>query len=222
MPEQVIHSKAGEAKVVIKPPVEHIQGHWAKGIFYEGAMLEYIYHHYSGGIFVDVGSSIGNHTLFFAKFCDPSWVASFEPHPESAQHQLENLVLNGVQEQVKLFTVALSDQPGMMGLERFGTHCGQFRLIEGKDIPVSTLDAFASGVLWKGITLIKIDVEGWEYQVLLGALGTINRDSPALFIELATHSEYSKVSNLLGMLGYWPRRKFNQTPTYEFVREQNV
>ncbi|NIP84985.1 MAG: hypothetical protein GTO03_05265, partial [Planctomycetales bacterium] len=79
----------------------HIQAHWLRGEFFETRLLEYIYWHFKGRVFVDVGSNIGNHTLFFAKFCRPKGVISIEPHAPSLAHQVEVLQTNGVHKRVQ-------------------------------------------------------------------------------------------------------------------------
>ena len=76
-----LYSRAGEAQVEVRDPGEHMQNAWAKGRFFEQELLEYVYWHYGGygGTWIDVGSALGNHTLFFAAFCKPAAVLSIEP-----------------------------------------------------------------------------------------------------------------------------------------------
>jgi hypothetical protein len=47
-------------------------------------------------------------------------------------------------------------------------------------VPVRTLDSFA----FEQVSLIKIDVEGHETQVIEGSLSTIARSQPALLVEI--------------------------------------
>ncbi len=52
--------------------------------------------------------------------------------------------------------------------------------LEGHEtVDVQTLDSFA----FEYVDLIKIDCEGFEYQVIQGALGTIEQFSPVVCIE---------------------------------------
>jgi FkbM family methyltransferase len=200
-----IASRAGSARVIVRDPKEVIQGRaWMKGRFWEDRLLEYIYWHYKSRVFVDIGSAHGNHTLFFAKFCEPSKVISVEPVPSSADHQMENLRLNGVQNKVVLHRCALSDVPGRGSMVPREQHvslvCGSHTLKSGNEVEVITLDMLMDGV--KHVNLVKIDVEGHELEVLKGGEEFIARQRPALFLEVLSKGHYNRVSEWLKQFGY--------------------
>ena len=67
------------------------------------------------------------------------------------------------------------------------------------------------------VKLLKIDVEGMDLEVLLGAKQIINRDKPFIYIEGATHEEFKAIKEFLIPIGYCYRRSFNATPTHLFV-----
>ena len=71
METTTIHSRAGNATVTLRKPIEHLQEVWARGEFFEQRLLEYIYWHYKGGVFVDVGSAIGTPPLLTYPANDP-------------------------------------------------------------------------------------------------------------------------------------------------------
>jgi FkbM family methyltransferase len=164
-------------------------------------MLEYIYWHYKSRVFVDIGSAHGNHTLFFAKFCEPSHVISVEP--VSADHQVENLRLNGVQGKVTLHRCALSDVPGKGAMVPREQHislvCGSHTLKQGDEVKVMTLDMLMDGV--KHVNLAKIDVEGHELAVLRGGEEFIARQRPALFLEVLSRGHHRRVTEWLAQFG---------------------
>jgi len=200
-----IASRAGSAQVIVKDPKEVIQERaWLKGRFWEDRMLEYIYWHYKSRMFVDIGSAHGNHSLFFAKFCEPSHVISVEPVAASADHQLENLYLNGVQGKVTLHRCALSDVPGKGSMVPREQHVslvlGSHTLKSGSDVTVTTLDALMDGV--KHVNLVKIDVEGHELEVLKGGEQFIVRQRPALFLEVLSRGHHRRVTEWLAQFGY--------------------
>ena len=212
-----IRSIAGEAQVIIKPPVEYLQSFWQKGEFFEQEMLEHIYENYRGGTFVDIGSAIGNHTLFFAKFCEPDLVVSIEPVQAQVKHQAAILALNGVAGKVKLLNLALSDKPGSGHMEHFAGSWGQFRLVEGKGpISVDTLDNLIDRLQLSDLTLVKIDVEQHELHLLRSARKMLTEQSPALFIEVVARP-LAPFKRFLAPYGY--RRvgeKFKAANAYEF------
>jgi hypothetical protein len=75
---------------------------------------------------------------------------------------------------------------------------------EGTDYSTETkVDCRRLDDIYKGgrVSIIKIDVEGHELQVLEGARDTIKRDLPTILIEIHEYDE-SKVPSLLKELGY--------------------
>jgi len=134
-----ITSRAGNAEVIVEDPQQHMQHSWAAGEFFEQRMLEYIYWHYKGGVFVDLGACQGNHALFFAKFCAPSLVIAIEPVVDNVAYQRRVYALNGVDRIVHIHNCAVSDKAGKGTMERFGSSRGQFKLTPGTDVFVETL-----------------------------------------------------------------------------------
>lgn len=244
---RILKSAAGTARVRIRPPIEHLQRSWDQGHFFEQELLEYIHQHFRGGIFIDIGSAIGNHTLFFAKFCNPDLVISIEPVRSQVSQQREILRLNRLQSKVKVLTLALSDSQGWGRMEHFGTNLGMFQLIEeegastpekvtyrrrlkelayrfglGNRVPIRTLDSVIRQSSLSGkITLIKIDVERHEVPVLKGAGQVLARESPVLFIELLGGSAHHPVISFLREFGYdyVEAERFAVINMFEFRKE---
>ena len=69
------------------------------------------------------------------------------------------------------------------GLARIGTQeKGTLTTIE--EVPMTSIDQFANDVGLKSLDSIKVDVEGWEAQILRGASKTIRRYCPTMMVEL--------------------------------------
>jgi protein O-GlcNAc transferase len=196
------------AKVLVKPPVARLQHFWQRGRFYEEDVLRYVYRNYSGGIFVDCGSSIGNHTLFFAMYCKPYFVVSVEPVKASLDHQWHNLALNGLRN-VHCFNVAVNDRAGtgrMVKAEenpgaRWPWNEGMWELELGKGkVEVTTLDLLLKDIA--GVTLIKLDIEGYELKALQGARELLAREKPVLLIEAYPERRRRKFARFLVEFGY--------------------
>jgi len=201
-----IQSKAGTARVEIRNPREHLQASWARGRFFEQELLEYIYWHYGGygGTYIDVGAAIGNHTLFFAAFCNPSIVLSIEPVAASMAHNRHNIQLNNLQDKVKFYSCALGTEIGTGRMERNNlANLGDYQLyLDGDEVPITTLDNILEGNLQKRVVLVKIDVEKQELNVLKGAANLLETQSPALFLECRSRSQHQAIRKWLTQYHY--------------------
>ena len=79
---------------------------------------------------------------------------------------------------------------------------------------VTTLDTFIEENFTENkIDLIKIDVEGFEYQVLIGAKDTLTKYNPIIIIE-SFNDKFEKVNSLLNKYGY---EKFKDLPNFNYV-----
>lgn len=107
-------------------------------------------------------------------------VYTFEPDPVS----FYALSLNNPSENVLRFQAALGEKSKMITLDRGPpNNAGESRVsrdpIQGY-IPMMAIDSFT----WEnGVDLIFLDVEGYENEVLNGAVNTINKFHPAVIVE---------------------------------------
>lgn len=221
-----LQCKAGTAKVDLRNLNEHIQRWWQKGAFYENSMLHWIWKRYSGGTFVDAGSCIGNHTLFFVMFCGVERVLSIEPSPYAIEFQKHNLSLNKVLDKVIFEQCALGSQVGRGSMVNVSpwTHfnVGMNQLVLGDDVDVVTLDSLIEKHGLDDVTLLKMDVEWYEPQALAGSEKLLTTQRPVLFIEAPNEAHLKKIEAILGPLGYVRQSKHNPTPTYEFIHEHSL
>ncbi len=167
-----------------------------------------------GDIYVDVGANIGLFTLIAARCIGPEGrVYAFEPSSRTYERLLENVALNKF-DNVSTHKVALSDRAAQLemtiSLDGFDAWNSLAQPIDGKSFAVETItsttwDAFAEGHDLAGrVTMMKIDVEGWEKHVLAGGAGILSReDAPTLqveFTEQAARSANSSCAELYHML----------------------
>jgi FkbM family methyltransferase len=134
---------------------------------------------------VDVGANIGWYALLLATAFPDGLVYAFEPNPSTAAALDRNVALNGVQN-VVVRRCAVADRPGTATLFDTGSgDSGKYSLrggVHGVDVPVETLDEALADVK-RPVSLIKIDVEGFEPEVLLGASRTIEAHRPHIVFE---------------------------------------
>lgn len=209
--------------VLVRDEHEHMQKHWMLGTFYEtqrNGMLNYIYQHYQGGVFIDCGACIGNHTLFFAEICGSDRIYAFEPVKGLYSHLKENLAINGI-ENVITFNCALGNKEGEVSMTPpTGNNVGMSMVNEkGKGVILTTLDKALSGHKITEIKLIKIDVEHYNVPLLEGAGKTLTRFKPDVFIECESSVTLQRTAKILeAIYGYELvlGLVFNRTPTYLF------
>jgi len=221
---KTIQRRGGNVKLLMNNPNEHIQSFWNKDKFYEEAMLNYIRKNYTKGVFLDVGANIGNHTLFVAAFCNPKKILSFEPVPDFFEHLRENIKINKLKN-VTALNVALGSKKENKKIFIFDRerNIGAAKIGDNGtiNITVDSLDSIVNDLKLTQIDLIKIDVEGYNLNVLEGAKKTIVKFKPDLLIECESRCEKKKVTNCLKKYRYTINRSivFNLTPTYLFTHK---
>ena len=183
--------------------------------YYEGGMLDFIKLNVPRGLMIDVGANIGNHSIYFAKYCATSVIA-FEPFPDTFAVLTQNIQQNKFMN-ITALPVGLSNESKETGMSLASDKNVGMAKIDDSGSIYARLDVLDTMLEAKEpITLIKIDCEGHEEKALLGMMKTITDHKPALFIECQTQDELSTVSNLLHPIGYKVIYKFNATPTYFF------
>jgi FkbM family methyltransferase len=85
---------------------------------------------------------------------------------------------------------------------------------EDGDLKIALLDDFIFDD--SAIGIIKLDVEGNELPVLRGAIKTIERHKPHIFIEIADEPELANFKEFLSAFGYGVKGRYCATPTYLF------
>lgn len=139
-----------------------------------------------GDLFLDVGANIGSYTVLASGAVGAETIC-FEPVPTSFQHLMDNIYLNRLVDRVTPLNVAVGSEAGE--LEMVADQDTVNRVVTDEvysgakvKVPVVTLDEILAGRVPK---LIKMDVEGFETQVLRGAAHTLeNSKLEAVLMEL--------------------------------------
>ncbi len=144
----------------------------------------------SGSIFLDIGANIGLMSTIASKIVgEKGRVYAVEANPKTITVLQHNLALNQC-ENVELIPLALSNEKGTAVIyENWQVNRGGASLISQGDtegLPINTerLDAlFAPD---SPIHLVKIDVEGFELEVLKGGKDWFTAQQPVFIIEVST------------------------------------
>ncbi len=133
---------------------------------------------------IDVGANIGSHTSAYLRAVGAGGVVvSYEPNPLPF-----NCLRLNCPEAVA-FQCAVGDAVGHANLVKVSDNVGMSYLAaEGERVRMTTLDEDFATVLaplsHRTVSLIKIDAEGCESEVLKGAVGLILRHRPVLHMEI--------------------------------------
>ena len=122
-----------------------------------------------GGVFFDVGANIGSYALV-ASESKAALVFAFEPHPRTFEFLKTNVELNH-RSNVRLFNVALGAEPSrvLFTNEEGGAtnHIEAIGTPGAISVPCARAESVCAGYD-VAPTIAKIDVEGFEYDVLAG------------------------------------------------------
>lgn len=136
---------------------------------------------------VDAGANIGQYSMLAATKVGPQGrVHSFEPMPRNFQRLTANLANNGLRN-VFANQTALWREPAELTFgmpEGFVRNSGSYAVqpTGNTAVQATTLDLYTKD--FERLDIIKIDVEGAEGNVLLGAAATLRKFKPAIFMEV--------------------------------------
>lgn len=146
--------------------------------------------------FIDIGAHIGTYSWLVAPYFNH--VYSFEPNKEIYNYLCGNIALRGLSDKMDTYCLGISDKEDYLTFYERSTDGGgngfeeiqsdEPTTIKGK-LQVKTLDSFN----FDNIGFIKIDVEGHEKNVLLGAKETLKRNNyPPILFESWAPGEHSQ------------------------------
>lgn len=189
--------------------------------FYESHLLEDVLRRTSPGqLAVDVGAHVGNHTVFMAAIAGLNVIA-IEPSPASLELLKANVSANRVTRQVEVVDAAAGAEKGhgrLVQVDPANTGMTRVELGDGA-LDVTTVDRLVGQ---RQVSVLKIDVEGMEEEVLDGSRQVLERDRPFLYMEIIDARHERALRDTLADLHYQFAREFNATPTRLFLPVDGV
>lgn len=160
-------------------------------------------------VIFDVGTNVGETLLNFAKLTSPEGhVHGFEPDSINFKRCMDNVKLNNFTN-ISINQKGLGNVAGKFSLmvdtpsNRGGNRIAQNVLEKSTEtIEVITLDRYAEENKIRKLDLIKIDVEGFEMNVLKGAIGTLTSLKPILFVELDNNNLIEQKSSAKELIAF--------------------
>jgi len=162
---------------------------------------------------IDIGAHTGNMSVAYSLFANK--VFSFEPNPATFEVLAKNSQLNP---KIQPFNYAVSDEEGALEFHYsdFGFCNGGFATrtefgigVTGHKVPIDVyavnLEKFLKDKEIGEVSLIKIDAEGHDKDILKTLINTINQHKPVLITEIYDGLSPNETINLLDTihsLGY--------------------
>lgn len=173
---------------------------------------EYSWLDAAGKDVVDIGATIGDTAIYFAAR-NARHVYAIEPYPNACRIARRNIKLNNMGSKITMLNQAVGGKRGFARMKKHG-EIGSGVYLEqgissgGKRIEIVTLEDIVKRYgIRKGV--LKIDCEGGEYDIILGA----SRDTLRSFdqIEMEYHHGYINLEKKLESCGFDVR---HTTPKY--------
>ncbi len=207
----VLNTNNGHAKFYLPNySIDYIQNTIYKTKdYFEKDNLEYVCKKWRGGIIstvinnhgvLDIGSNIGNHTIYYANECNANLIYCFEPIAKTFNVLSKNIKLNNLESITKLYQVGVGAFSTNANIDFYDEkNIGGTKLIINAygDIPVVSIDELKIS----NIGLVKVDVEGLEVEVLKGMLTTLEENHPYITIEIRDKN-FEEAFQILSKLGY--------------------
>jgi len=216
------HRLDGALRGLLQPPVDMVDGlkmeldplEWTQIEFLSGklpetqtlALIRNLLN--PGDVCIDIGAHVGLHALVAAQAVGPTGqVLALDPQPYNCDRLLNNAALNGFNH-ILVLVAAAGDQDGFVVLHNQKRNDKTRLTLAGAGVsdaatrfetPVMKLDTLAARHNIHAVDLIKIDVEGYEREVLRGGAGVLAVTRNVIFESLPETGK-SMVQETAGVL----------------------
>ncbi len=142
---------------------------------------------------IDIGSNIGYYAILeSSKIGDNGTVWSIEPSPQNFETLSKNIILNQ-RKNIKCYNIAIGDENGKIDFlisekSNWSKIKNKIDHIENGDktiqVDIMTLDSFSQKNEIKKVDLLRMDVEGYERNIIEGSINFLEKFKPILMIEV--------------------------------------
>ncbi|MBU6157442.1 MAG: FkbM family methyltransferase [Bacteroidetes bacterium] len=176
----------GSTRLIMKKGMTGATGNYYVGLheFYEMSFLLHLLR--EGDLFADVGANVGSYTVLASGYCGATTMA-FEPVPKTFSWLNKNIKINKIENKVYAYNIGLGSKEGELSFSHKNDTVNHVVMNSQNEdvikVPISSLDLF---VQKHGTpALIKIDVEGFEKEVIDGLRNLIyDENLKAIIVEL--------------------------------------
>ena len=184
IPFSIIYPFTKKSKLIIAKGMTGATGNLYFGLHEFEDMAFLLHFLRKDDFFLDAGANVGSYTVLASAHVGCKSI-SVEPVPSTFANLTNNVFINQIQERVKYLNIGLGKESSILKFTKSldtVNHIATEEDIDTIEVPIKSVDEII------GInipTLIKIDVEGYETEVLKGAINTLNNiNLKAIIIEL--------------------------------------
>lgn len=209
-PFPIIYKYTEKSKLIVSKGMTGATGNLICGLHEYNDMFFLLHFLRQNDLFIDIGANIGSYTILASGHVEAMTI-SLEPVPSTFEHLTNNININRIQDRVRALNIALGSTSGKISFTKSldtMNHVATNLDKDTIDVSVLTLDEILKEE--RIPALIKIDVEGFETEVINGAKDTLlENELKAIIIELNGCGERygydeTKIHNTLIKNGFDP------------------
>ncbi|HMQ11804.1 MAG TPA: FkbM family methyltransferase [Oligoflexia bacterium] len=213
LPYPVLYPYAMRSHLLVKKGMTGATGNIYCGLHEYEEMTCLLHVLRPGDLFLDIGANIGSYTILAASEVGAEVIAA-EPVPATFDNLQRNIRVNDVENKVKAWNVGLGAAAGVLSFTQGNDTTNHVATASDKNViqvPVKTVDELLPETK-ATFLLAKIDVEGFETEVLKGMNSTLLLEAfKGIIIELnGSGKRYgydeTAIHNLLLSHGFFPYR----------------
>jgi FkbM family methyltransferase len=177
MQEEVIVPWIAGQRLAIRRGMKGATGNIYVGLHEFSDMMFVLHFLREGDLFLDIGANVGSYAVLASGVCRATTWA-FEPDPNTVRGLKRNVAINDLDELVTVYELALGGSEGEVPFtigQDTGNRVAGFSEKNVRIVRQQRLDALIGGAS-QPILMIKLDVEGYEEEVLRGAQALLAND----------------------------------------------
>lgn len=183
-PHPIVYPFTERTRLIIKKGMTGATGNMYTGLHEYNDMFFLLHFLREEDLFVDIGANVGTYTVLSGGHVKAT-VISVEPVPGTYHHLLNNILINEMANRVTALNIALGAKEGFIDFTSSLDTVNHVATKHDKDIIKVKVDTLDQLTFDKTPALLKIDVEGFETEVINGASNTLQKNSlKGIIIEL--------------------------------------
>jgi len=220
----LIRSQSGDVSALfLCNPRSHIDRQIIKQGVFSGAVFKTLISHISEkSTIVDIGANVGTISVATSLLYPDVDIHAFEPNPYALKRLRYNQSLNNISNLI-IHEKALGSKPEFLAFHHYDDHSGDIGLssfitptqsmhnADIKPVEIITLDSCLNEFI-KPVSIIKIDVQGFELEVLEGSEQLITKYRPVIILE---HEDNNLASEEDARLSKQSLKAYFNTHEYE-------